>query len=90
MTAVRWDDPRLLRIGKQFADEAYDLADNLNSYGADATACFLSDEQQYQRSERMNHEVCIPVAFADALMALLLSLPRKGNRRGRRSVWSMA
>ena len=27
--------------------------------------------------------------FADAVMAVLLSLPRKGNKRGRRQTWSI-
>ncbi len=89
MSFEHWDDPRLQLIGKEFLADAYQLVHDLEGYGADATAYLLSREEQYRRAERMNHQVCIPVAFADALMALLLTLPRKGNRRGRRPRWSI-
>ena len=91
---VAWDDPRVLRIGKQKAADAYDLADYLNWRGADATALLMTDEQYAERAERRAErldggEVHLPIRFADVVMAVLLSLPRKGNKRGRRPVWSI-
>ena len=81
------DDPRLLRIGKEFAKDAYYMAHDLEGYGADAMAWLMTDEQLKQRAEI--HNIEIPVAFADALMVLLLSLPRSGAKRGRRPLWSV-
>jgi hypothetical protein len=86
--SVRWNDPRLLRIGKEFAADAYTMAEQLNRNGADATVWLLSKEEQHERN-RAKNQVCIPAAFADALMAVLLALPRKGNKRGRRRRWTM-
>jgi hypothetical protein len=89
MKLAHWDDPQLRRIGKTFADRAYDLADSLDWYGADGRVYLLPVEQRAKRWEKIE-TISIPTAFADALMAMLLSLPRKGGKRGRRPVWSIA
>jgi hypothetical protein len=72
---IEWDDPRVLKIGAAYRRQAYDLADEFNSYGADATR--LLDNNCGGPDQ-----VCVPTKFADAIMALLLSLPRA--KRGRR------
>jgi hypothetical protein len=73
MNPSDWNDPRIRRLGAEFAAEAYDLASELHGYGADAAQLLLSwKEQDPDRPP----DVCIPAAFADTLMALLLSLPR--------------
>jgi hypothetical protein len=82
-----WDDPRVLRIGKKYAAEAYDLADYLNTRGADATALVMTDDEQAELAERRDDQVTLPVHFADVVMAVLLAMPRKG-KRGRRRIWS--
>jgi hypothetical protein len=89
MSFERWDDPRLRRIGKKFRADAYNMAHDLDGYGADVLAWLMTDEQRDHRAKRMNYQIRIPVAFADALMALLLSLPRTGNKPGRRPLWSI-
>jgi hypothetical protein len=86
--SARWNNPRLLRIGKEFAADSYNMAEQLNRNGADATVWLLSKEEQHERN-RARDQVCIPAAFADALMALLLSLRRRGNKRGRRPRWTI-
>ena len=40
---VAWDDPRVLRKGKQHAADAYDLVDYFHTRGADATALLMTD-----------------------------------------------
>jgi len=89
MSFEHWDNPRLRRIGEKFAADAYNMAHDLDGYGANALAWLMTDKQRDHRAERMNYQICIPIAFADALMALLLSLPRSGNKRGRRPLWSI-
>jgi hypothetical protein len=89
MKIIRWDNPKILRIGKELAEDAHNMADELGNYGADAEFYLMSKEQKRERL-MLHHHIEIPVAFADALMALLLALPRKGNKRGRRSNWSLA
>jgi hypothetical protein len=84
VSAPDWNDPRLRQLGEQFAAEAYTLADELNSYGADASQLLLPQEKQ--RTDRP-WSVDIPPRYADVLHALLLSLSRPGER-GRRSRWS--
>jgi hypothetical protein len=66
-----WDDPSIRTIGRRYAAEAYDLASELHGYGADAAA-LLEDHYDPTRSRT----VTLPAMFADALMAILLSLPR--------------
>jgi len=39
-----WDNPQIREIGRRWAAEAYDLASELDNYGADA-ARLLSPEQ---------------------------------------------
>lgn len=82
---IDWNNPRLRRLGAQFAAQAYNLADELNSYGANAAQLLLPREEQSNRP----WNVSIPPGFADVLMAVLLSLPRPGERRGRRSRWAL-
>jgi hypothetical protein len=87
MKVSDWNDPRLRRIGEGFAAEAYDLASDLQNYGADASVLLLPKLQQRKLTATRRQEVCIPTSFADALMALLLSLPRPGwASKGTRNV----
>jgi hypothetical protein len=90
MRIIRWDDPKILRIGKELAEDAFNMADELGSYGADAEAYLMSEAERRRRAKNSEGGIRIPLAFADALMALLLALPRKGDKRGRRSLWSIA
>jgi hypothetical protein len=53
------------------AVEAYDLASELDNYGADAAA-LLNPQQDPTRPRN----VSIPAALADVVMAVLLALPR--------------
>jgi hypothetical protein len=81
MRTKDWNDPALRGIGAKF--EAYDLASELESYGADAAALLLpTTEQRILAGERPTH-ITLPTAFADALMAFLLSLPRSDHGRPR-------
>lgn len=89
MNPVDWDNPRIKKIGKRFKLEAFDLADNLHSYGADASTYLLPLEERAKRWAAVDN-VCIPAAFADALMALLLALPRPERGPGRRRLWSVS
>jgi hypothetical protein len=84
-----WDDPKLRRIGEKFVSDAYRMAHDLDGYGADALAWLMTDEQRCQRWEDVDN-ISIPAAFADALVVLLLALPRKGSKRGRRALWSIS
>jgi hypothetical protein len=86
MRIIRWDDPKILRIGKELAEDAFNMADELGSYGADAEAYLMSEAERRRRAKNSEGGIRIPLAFADALMALLLALPRKGDKRGRRSL----
>jgi hypothetical protein len=84
MKASDWIDPRLREIGERQAADAYEMAAELGTYGADASVLLL---RKGAWQPRRPHQVCIPTAFADALMALLLSLPRP--QIGRRIInWS--
>ena len=38
MKTSDWDDPSIRAIGRRYAVEAYDLASELDNYGADAAA----------------------------------------------------
>jgi hypothetical protein len=79
------NDPRILKLGEKLAKDAYDLASELHSYGASADRLLTSWEERDPDEPR---DVCIPRQFADALMALLLSLPRPSESRGPRRRWS--
>ena len=68
-----WDDPRIREIGRRYALDAYDLASELDNYGADAARLLSSPLEPHPRLP----DVTIPAGFADALMAILLSLPRR-------------
>jgi hypothetical protein len=67
-----WDDPRIRAIGRRYAAEAYNLASELEHYGADAERLIMVEPFP-------SPDVIIPAGFADALMAILLSL--SGERR---------
>ena len=71
MKTADWDDPSIRAIGRRYAAEAYDLASELHSYGADAAA-LLNPRHDSTRPR----DVAIPAMFADVLMAVLLTLPR--------------
>lgn len=85
MNARDWNDPRILEKGKQFAEEAYNLASELENYGADAAQLLLSYKEQ---DASRPPTVTIPTMLADALQALLMSLPRPSLNGGRRRDWS--
>jgi hypothetical protein len=84
MKTSDWNDPLLREIGAKF--DAYDLASELETYGADASVLLLPEAEQRRLAGERPREVCIPTTFADALMALLLSLPRRHIGRPRN--WS--
>src|SRR5271155_2553519 len=71
MKTSDWDDPTIRAIGRRYAAEAYDLASELHGCGADAAA-LLKPQQDPTRPRNIS----IPAALADALMAVLLALPR--------------
>jgi hypothetical protein len=71
MKTPDWDDPSIRAIGRRYAAEAYDLASELHSYGADAAA-LLNQRHDPTRPR----DVAVPAMFADVLMAVLLTLPR--------------
>ena len=71
MKTSDWDFAELRTIGRRYAAEAYDLASELHSYGADAAA--LLEPQQDPTRPR---DVVIPAMLADVVMAVLLTLPR--------------
>jgi hypothetical protein len=83
-----WNNPRLRQIGEQYAADAYDLASELENYGADASVLLLPEGEQRRLTASRPPKVCIPAKFADVLMAILLSLPRPEEGRGRRRKWS--
>jgi hypothetical protein len=64
------------------------MAHDLDGYGADALVLLASDEEQSQRYRQVPF-ISIPARLADALMALLLALPRRGNPQHRRRQWSI-
>jgi hypothetical protein len=74
-----YDDPRIRAIGRKYALEAHDLADELHTLGADASQ--LLRPWQDQDLNRPRH-VMIPSMFADVLMAILVTMPRPQERKG--------
>jgi hypothetical protein len=72
MKTSDWDDPSIRAIGRRYAAEAYDIASELNNYGADASHV-LKSRPDLTRPR----EVTIPAMLADVLMAILLTLPRQ-------------
>src|SRR5947208_9307595 len=79
-----WNDPRLKRIGETFLRDTLDLAGQLEHCGADAARYLLSATQRDEQWAKRGFNIEIPIAFADALMACLIALPRRGQGRGRR------
>jgi hypothetical protein len=80
-----WNDPRIRQFGERFAEEALDFATELYARGAEPLELLAP----YQEKNLDRPDVCIPPAFADALTALLLALPRSGERPGPRTRWSL-
>jgi hypothetical protein len=80
----RADDARLRRLGKR-RDPEY-LLRNLERCGAEASALLLPPARRLARWES-DETVRIPVVLADAIAALLFSLPRLG-KTGRKKIWS--
>jgi hypothetical protein len=70
MKTSDWDDPTIRAIGRRYA-AAYDLASKLHNYGADAAALLKS-----QHDPKRSPTVTMPAMLADAVMAVLLALPR--------------
>jgi hypothetical protein len=85
MNARDWNDPRILEKGKQFAEEAHNLASELEYYGADAAQLLLSYKEQ---DTSRPPTATIPTMLLDALQALLMSLPRPSLNGGRHRDWS--
>jgi hypothetical protein len=46
MKTSDWNNPRLRQIGERFAADAYDLASQLDNYGADASVLLLPEAEQ--------------------------------------------
>jgi hypothetical protein len=70
MNTSDWDDPSIRAVGRRYAGEAYDLASELENFGADASALIKPYDPTRPRT------VTLPAMLADALMAILLTLPR--------------
>jgi hypothetical protein len=66
-----WDNPEIRAIGRRYAKEAFNLADELDSFRADASA-LLDREYDLTRPRT----IFLPTIFADVLMAVLLTLPQ--------------
>jgi hypothetical protein len=77
------DDARLRKIGRQLEPEH--LIGVLELFGAKASTFLLPAVERDERW-RSDKQVCIPAEVADALVAILLSLPR--SRAGRPKLWS--
>ena len=80
----RADDVRLWKLGKRRDPEH--LLRNLERCGAEASAFLLPSDKRLARWES-DDTIRIPVVLADAIAALLFSLPRLG-KTGRRKIWS--
>jgi hypothetical protein len=83
------DKVRLLEMGKNLAsNDAENLAEALEKFGAKASTYLLSDDERWERWIPMGrHDVCIPFLIADSIAAILFSLPR-GGKPGPREKWS--
>jgi hypothetical protein len=68
-----WKNPHLRAIGRRYATEARNLAEELADYGADAGRLLIT--QRYVPAD-----VSLPGPMADALMALCLAL--SGDEQG--------
>ena len=79
------NNPRLRRLGLTFQEQAYTLADELHSCGADPEQLLLHRRERRARPFRIE----VQPELLDIVAALLLSLPRPGERRGPRSSWSI-
>jgi hypothetical protein len=82
-----WNDPKLRKIGERFAADAYNLALTLELYGADASVLLLPEAERMRVCVERPPHVNLPTFFADEIMAILLSLPRR-YQHGRRRNWS--
>jgi hypothetical protein len=80
-----WNNPELRRLGEKFAAEAYTLADELHSCGADPEQLLLHWRQRRARPFRLE----VQPELLDAVAAVLLSLPRPTTRPGPRSRWTI-
>jgi hypothetical protein len=72
MRTSDWDNTDLNAIGRKWAKEAYDLASEMTDYGADAAALLAPQWDPTGRPPT----VTLPTMMADAIMTILLSLPR--------------
>ena len=72
MKTSDWDDPAIRAVGLKYARESYDLASELHNFGADAAQLLLS----YKEQKSGRPDVRLPPMLADAVMAVLLALPR--------------
>jgi hypothetical protein len=88
MKASDWNNSKLRQIGEQYAADAYELASELIDYGADASVLLLPEAEQRKLAASRPPNVCLPTKLVDVLMAILLSLPRPEEGRGRRRKWS--
>jgi hypothetical protein len=65
-----WDNPEIRAIGRRYAKEALNLADELDSFGADASALL---DREYDPTRPRT--ISLPTMSADVSMAVLLTLP---------------
>lgn len=77
MRTSDWDSAEIRAIGRRYVAEAYDLASELDNYGADASELLRS-----RPDSTRPREITLPMPMVDVLMALLLSLPRRQEKPG--------
>ena len=71
MKTEDWDSPEIRAIGARYAAEAYELASDLHSRGADA-----AELRNKRHNPSRPHTIELPTMQVDALMALCLFLQR--------------
>ena len=74
MEPADWSCPEIKAVGRKYALEAFNLADELCARGADAAQLLKSYKELDMTRSRT---VVLPAMLADAIMAVLLSLPRR-------------
>jgi hypothetical protein len=76
-------EAKIRELGEMMQHEAPQLAKRLMECGADATSFYWpAGAQEF----RYQHEICIPAAIADYLLAVMLSLsPRPRGRPAKKS-----
>ena len=70
-----WNNPRLRQLGEKFAAQAYNLADELHSCGADPEQMLLPWRQRRARPFRLE----VQPELLDTVAAVLLSCHDRGS-----------